>query len=217
MADYAAQRENMVEAQVRANDVTDPRIHAALRRVPRERFVPAPRRPFAYAETCVEVWPKRFLLDPRTFAKLVQLAEIRPDDIVLDVGCATGYSAAVLAQLATTVVALEEDAELVRAAGEAVAAVGADNAVVVQGRLCDGLPEQGPFDVVFVNGAVETEPGRLLAQLKDGGRLVAVLKHGAQGRAWRFVRHGDHIGRRPAFDANVPVLPGFRAAVGFVF
>src|SRR5215469_5821343 len=138
MADYVQQRMNMVDAQVRANDVTDTRIHAAMREIPRERFVPQPRRAMAYADALVEVAPQRHLLDPRTFSKLLQLVEIRSSDTVLDVGCATGYSSAVLARLTKFVVALEQDADLVRIAVEALAFAGAANATVVQGRLAAG-------------------------------------------------------------------------------
>src|SRR5947207_2625514 len=113
MPDYQALRRTMVDAQVRANDVADPRIHAAMLAVPRERFVPAAKRGFAYAEVPLEVAPKRYLLEPRIFAKMLQLAEVRPDDRILDIGCATGYSSAVLARLGAEVVALEQDADLV--------------------------------------------------------------------------------------------------------
>src|SRR6185312_7807482 len=116
MLQFATQRFNMVEAQVRINDVTDPRIHAAMGEIPRERFVPASKRALAYADVPVEVAPGRFLLDPRSFSKLISMADIRETDTVLDVGAATGYSSAVLARLAKTVLALEQDAELVRAA-----------------------------------------------------------------------------------------------------
>ena len=116
MPDFRAQRLNMVESQVRTNDVTDVRIQDAMREVPRERFVPSAKQALAYADTVVEVVPGRFLLDPRTFSKLAELAEIEPTDRILDVGCASGYSAAVLARLAHEVIGLEEDAELVRVA-----------------------------------------------------------------------------------------------------
>src|SRR6201995_94627 len=125
MADTAASaRFNMIEAQVRTNDVTDPRIHAALDAVARERFVPTAKRALAYADVPVEIAPGRFLLDPRSFAKALQLADVTADDKVLDVGCGTGYSAAVLGRLAANVVALEQDADLVRIASDALAAAG---------------------------------------------------------------------------------------------
>ncbi len=217
MSDYATQRLNMVDAQVRTNDVTDPRIHAVMREIPRERFVPAAKRAIAYADAVVEVAPQRFLLDPRTFAKLLQLADIRPTDSILDVGCATGYSSAVLARLGARVTALEQDADLVRIASEMLPAVGAKNATAVQGGLIEGFPRSAPYDVIFVNGAIAAAPDGLLKQLAEHGRLVAVVQDGAVGKAELFVKENSEIGRRPSFDASIPVLAGFKKAVGFVF
>ncbi|HUO90173.1 MAG TPA: protein-L-isoaspartate O-methyltransferase [Rhizomicrobium sp.] len=218
MAGYATQRFNMVETQVRTNDVTDPRIHAAMNAVERERFVPAARRAVAYADMAIEIAPGRYLLDPRTFAKLLQLLNLRPGDTVLDVACGTGYSSAVIARIAKSVVALEQDADLVRVASEALPASGARNATVVQGGLTEGFRAKAPYDAIFINGAVETVPEALLNQLSvEGGRLVAVLRDGNQGRAHLFVRERAGVGSRPDFDATVPVLAGFRKVVGFVF
>lgn len=217
MTDYQALRRTMVDAQVRANDVVDPRIHAAMLAVPRERFVPAARRASAYADAPIEVAPKRYLLEPRTFAKLVQLAEIRAEDRILDVGCATGYSSAVLARIGKEVVALEQDADLVRIASETLPSVAGPKVAVVQGGLVEGVRGQGPYDVIFINGAVETVPDQLFGQLAEGGRLVAVIQENAAGRATLFVKENSRVGRRPSFDAGVPMLAGFRKAVGFVF
>jgi protein-L-isoaspartate(D-aspartate) O-methyltransferase len=217
MPDYAAQRLNMVESQVRANDVTDVRIHAALREVARERFVPATKRAVAYADAAIELVPGRYMLEPRSLAKMLQLAEIAPGDSVLDVGCATGYSTAILAKLAARVIGLEEDADLVRVACDMLAAVSARNARVVQGALAGGHAASAPYDVIFIGGAVEQVPDGLLAQLADGGRLVSVLQRGPQGRATLFLREDGHVGHRAAFDASAPFLAGFRQPAGFVF
>jgi protein-L-isoaspartate(D-aspartate) O-methyltransferase len=217
MPDYAAQRLNMVESQVRTNDVTDTRIHAAMREVPREQFVPASRRAVAYAEAAVEIVRGRYLLEPRTFAKLLQLATVGPNDAVLDLACATGYSTVVIARLAKTVIGLEQDADCVRLASEAVPAAGAKNATVVQGGLVEGFPSKAPYDVIFVNGAIETVPDALLAQLAEGGRLVAVIKSGELGRATLYLRDHGRVGHRVAFDAAAHPLVGFRNTVGFVF
>jgi protein-L-isoaspartate(D-aspartate) O-methyltransferase len=217
MSDYSAFRRNMVDTQVRTNDVTDQRIHAAMREIPRERFVPAIKRAVAYSDACVEVAPGRYLLDPRTLAKLIQLAEVRPDDRILDVGCATGYSAAVLGRLATSVFALEQDADLVRVATEALLATAARNVTVVQGALIEGLKPKAPFDVIFVNGAIQNTPDNLLGQLAEGGRLVAIVQPGTQGRAELFLKQNGRVGGRPDFDSTVPMLAGFKKAVGFVF
>src|SRR5205823_3346206 len=203
MPDYAAQRLNMVESQVRTNDVTDVRIQQAMRAVPRERFVPAAKQALAYADAVVEVVPGRFLLDPRTFSKLAQLAQIAATDRILDVGCASGYSTAVLARIGREVVGLEEDAELVRVAAELLPSLGV-RARVVQGRLADGWAPGAPYDVTFVNGAAEQVPDALPAQLAEDGRLVIVLRNGPQGRAHLFVREHSRVGSRPDFDASVP-------------
>jgi protein-L-isoaspartate(D-aspartate) O-methyltransferase len=208
-------RFNMIEGQVRVNAVTDPRILAALDAVAREKFVPRAAQALAYADVPVAVAPGRYLLDPRTFAKMLDLAQVTAEDRVLDVGCASGYSAAVLARLAGSVVALEQDADLVRAASDLLANV-QGKVEVVQGALIEGAKAQGPYDVIFVEGAIETVPETLLGQLAEGGRLVAVLKDG-HSRAWLYLKEKGQVGRRPDFDADVPVLAGFKKAVGFVF
>ncbi len=214
MPDYLAQRLTMVESQVRVNDVTDARVVEAMRTVPRERFVPTVRRGIAYADAALEIVQGRFLLEPRVLAKLLQLAEVKPTDTVLDVACATGYSTAVLAQIARKVTGLEQDADLVRMAVEAV---NVPNATVVQGSLAEGHKPNAPYDVILVNGALETRPDILLGQLAEGGRLVAVMKTDAQGRATIFLKDGGKIGTRADFDAAAPILAGFRQKAGFVF
>jgi protein-L-isoaspartate(D-aspartate) O-methyltransferase len=184
--------------------------------VAREKFVPRAAQALAYADVPVAIAPGRFLLDPRSFAKLLQLAQITVEDRVLDVGCGTGYSSAVLARLAASVVALEQDADLVRAASELLANV-VGKVELVQGGLIEGVKAQGPYDVIFVNGAVEQAPDTLLAQLAEGGRLVTVMRDSTQARAWLFVKESGHVGRRPDFDADVPLLAGFKKAMGFIF
>ena len=206
---------NMVETQIRPSHVTDDRLLAAMMAVPREKFVPGAARALAYADVPVAMAAGRYLLDPRSFAKLVQLAGIEADDRVLDVGGGTGYSAAVLARLAGEVVALEQDADLVRAASQLLANV-VGKVEVVQGGLVEGVKDRAPFDVIFINGAIEQVPDALLGQLAEGGRLVAVLKDG-QSRAWLYLKENGQVGRRPDFDADVPVLAGFKKAMGFVF
>jgi len=208
-------RFNMIEAQIRTNDVTDVRIHAALDAVMRERFVPNAKRALAYADVPVEIAPGRYLLDPRSFAKALQLVRLTAEDKVLDVGCGTGYSSAVLGRLARTVVALEQDADLVRIAAGLLEDL--PNVQITQGALIEGFKDGGPYDVIFVNGAIETQPDTLLSQLAEGGRLVAFLQSGVQGRATLYVKEQGRVGHRSDFDANVPLLAGFKKHVGFVF
>lgn len=216
MPDYLRQRLNMVESQVRTSDVTDERIQAAMREIPRDRFVPEDKRPLAYADTAVEVWHRRYLLDPRTFAKLAQLAEIAPTDRLLDVGCASGYSTAVLARLAGAVTAIEDNDELVARASQLLAECGCP-ARVLRGKLSDGAAAHAPYDVIFINGAIEVEPLQLFEQLGESGRLVTIIRAGKQSRANLFVRDRGRVGNRTDFDAYVPVLPGFAREKAFVF
>jgi protein-L-isoaspartate(D-aspartate) O-methyltransferase len=217
MQDYATLRANMVDTQVLANGVTEERVLEAFRSVPREPFVPAAKRGIAYAEAPIEIVPGRFLLSPRCFAKLVELADIRPEDTVLDVGCATGYSTAVIAQLASRVIALEEDAALVRVASDMLHSLRTTNATLVQGGLAQGHRAGAPYDVIFIEGGVEQVPESLPTQLAQGGRLVAMFQREAQGRAVIFLNEAGRIGHRFDFDDFAPLLPGFRKPARFVF
>jgi protein-L-isoaspartate(D-aspartate) O-methyltransferase len=223
MTDSKQQRINMVESQVRPSDITDRRIIRAMLDVPREAFVPSSLQALAYMDEAVPaVEPAggrsaRFLLAPRTFAKLVQLAEIGPDAIVLDVGCATGYSTAVLARLANAVVAVEVDAALAGRATQTLRQLGVNNALVIEGALEMGAPSHAPFDAILLEGAVPRVPGELLEQLKDGARLVAVIADGTFGRAQVWQRTGKVFDSRPVFDAGAEPLPGFARQADFVF
>jgi protein-L-isoaspartate(D-aspartate) O-methyltransferase len=218
MSDLSVARAFMLEGQVRTSDVTDKRITEAMGRLERERFVPADKLALAYADLCVEVKPGRYLVDPRSFAKLLQLAEIQDSDRVLDVACATGYSTAVICTMSADVVTLEEDEELAKFAAPILRTCEKRGRLFgVVGPHKDGAPSQAPFDVIFVNGAVEEIPSAWVRQLKEGGRLVAIVNDGPLGKAHFCVRKGEALTRRVAFDATVPVLPGFERSRSFVF
>jgi len=217
MADTAVQRANMVAAQLRPNDVTDARIRDAMLNIPRERFVPNASLPVAYAEQCIPLSGGRVLLDPRSLAKLLQLADVGPEDRVLDVGCGTGYSTTVLSMMAAEVTGLEENKDLADQAAENLRSLGIANASIVTGKLAQGCKQQAPFDVIFLNGAIDCEPTELLAQLAADGRLVVVKCEGSAGHGVIYVRHQDAIGERSTFDAHVPLLPGFERPRSFVF
>ncbi|GAB4071813.1 protein-L-isoaspartate O-methyltransferase [Ancylobacter sonchi] len=220
MIDFAEMRRAMVDAQVRANDVTDLKIVAAMMETPRERFVPAALRNFAYIDDDLlvkEGAPSRYLMEPMVLAKLLQAAEIGDGDLVLDVGAATGYSTAVLAKLAGQVVSLEEDAELADQGAGVLTDLGLLNAAYVKGSLTAGWPAEAPYDAILLNGSVDEAPKALLSQLKPGGRLVAVIGRGRAGRATVFTNTPGGVGSRIVFDAAVPTLPGFEAVPTFVF
>ena len=223
MEDFTVARTKMVDNQLRTQNVTDYEVLAAMGEVPREQFVPRASRALAYIDRDIMVkaagpdGPARYLMEPAPLARLVQLAEVEAGDVALVVGCGTGYSAAILARLAGSVVALESDAELAARASETLAEQGIDNVSVVTGTLQDGYPAEAPYDVIFVDGAVEEVPTVLLDQLKDAGRLVAVVGYGRSASATQFRRSGEDIGSRVAFDADVQPLPGFRKTKAFVF
>lgn len=221
MTDYATQRLNMVESQVRTSDVTDRRITRAMRAIPREEFAPALQKSIAYADDHLRVSDaggrRRYLLAPRLIAKLVQLLEIADDALVLDIGPATGYSTALLARLCQTAIGVEEDRVLAERAEGLLTSLGVDNAVIVSGPLAAGVAGEGPYDAILVNGTIAAEPTQLLGQLKDGGRLVAVSVVDGVGRAVVWSRHGNSYDRRLAFDATAPSMPGFEREVAFEF
>lgn len=216
--DFANARKRMVDSQVRTNDVTDPRIQHAFETVERERFLPAELKAQAYFDREIPYAPGRSLITARDFAKLLAALEIDAKDVVLDVGCGTGYSAAILAQLGEMVVAVENDEALAAKAQENWAAAGVDNAAVIAADPASGAAMQGPFDVIVIPAAIETEPAALLRQLKDGGRLGAIFRrNGApKGVVWR--RSGAAIASHEVFDASAKtVLPGFTRPKAFVF
>lgn len=215
--DYAAQRLKMVDGQLRTTDVTNVPVLDAMITVPREEFVPAGRKALAYIDEDIEVAPGRYLMEPSPFAKLLQLAEIRSGDVVLDVGSGTGYPAAVLSKLASSVIALESDADLAAAATQTLARLDVDNVAVVEGPLEAGYPGEAPFDVIIVEGAVEEMPAQLFAQLKEGGRLVAVVGQGNTGKAMLFLKENDMVAARRGFNCAIKPLAAFHRAPTFQF
>ena len=216
MTDFARLRRAMVDSQVRVNDVTDPRIIDAMLDIPRERFVPASRAGLAYLDEDLPLGSGRYLIEPMVLAKLVHALALTDNDRVLDVGCATGYGAALLSRLAGRVVAVEEEPELASAAKRLLAELAPGVSLVV-GPLTAGAPGEGPFDAILIEGAIETVPEALVRQLEEGGRLAAVVGSGGMGRATLHVRAGRVLSQRPVFDAAVPPLPGFALPRQFVF
>ena len=222
MTDFAAARRMMVDGQVRTADVTDLRLLAAMLELPRERFFPDDKASLAYLDLDAPVsapgQPVRRLLKPMVLAKLIQAAGIAATDHVLDVGCATGYSTALLTHLAGSVVGLEEDAALARQAADALSWRPAlPNAKIVTGPLARGCAGEGPYDVILLQGSAEVVPPALFDQLKNGGRLVCVLGRGPQGKAMLYRRADGDLSGRPVFDAAAGAAAGFRQAAGIRF
>ena len=231
MDNFTRARLNMIESQIRAGGVTNKQVIAAMADLPRESFVPSEQGLLAYAETDAalsagDAKEARYLLSPPLLARLVDAAGIHEGDLVLDIGCASGYSTAILAQLAGmgTVVGLEKDAALAEHATHMLERLDLDNTVIIMDRLDEGYPAQGPYNVILLNGASARPPEDLAAlfaaQLCDGGRFVGVFDDGGdiKGQAWLFTKNGDEITRAVLFDARAPILPGFEAQpTGFRF
>ena len=215
MTDFAERRRMMVDTQVRPSDVTKYPIIEALLSVAREDFVPDAQREGAYADRNMDLGGQRTLIEVRTLAKMLDALDIQRDELVLDVGCALGYSTAVAAQMAEMVIGVEEDEALASEAQDLLSDSNADNAIVHQGALVDGAGEHGPYDVMIIEGGVEDIPAALLAQVKDGGRIAALFMSGALGEVKIGYKSGDQISWRFEFNAGAPVLPGFGKTAEF--
>jgi len=216
--DYALSRSNMIEGQIKTNRVADPYVLDAMGAVPREVFVPTSKKGVAYIDDALEVGNGRFVLEPMVLARMLETAELNENDIVLDIGCNTGYSTAVLAKIVSMVVAIESDEELATAATNNLNQIGIDNAVVVSGDMKDGVEKQAPYNVILFNGAVSQVPDSIKKQLADGGRLLVI----EQGKATMsnvcvYTRNGDIFSKHDIMEAGVATLPGFEQEQAFTF
>lgn len=222
MVDFAKARATMVDCQIRTVDVTDYDVLDAFMAVPREEFVPDALKPLAYIDEDLLVSaagaPPRYVMEPGPLARLLQLADILPTDRVLDLGTASGYSAAIIARLAARVVAVEPDAGLAEAARASLARLGIDNVDIVSMPLRDGHAAAAPYDVIVVEGAIEELPPALADQLAEGGRIVAVVgSNGLAAKATVYTRSGDTLSGRPVFNTHVRPLSEFARPRSFVF
>lgn len=215
MSEFARRRTIMVDTQVRPSDVTKFPIIDAMLTIPREAFVPAALKEAAYAGENLGVARGRTLLDPRTFAKILEAVNIQPTDLVLDVACGMGYSSAIAAHMAEAVIALDDNADLCAEAENALSYIGADNVAVVEGPLEAGAAQHGPYDVILIQGGVETIPEALTDQLKDGGRIAAIFEDGRLGTVRVGLKSDGVMSWRYAFNADAPVLKSFRKSAEF--
>ena len=218
MTAFGVMRANMVNGQILPNKITHLRLIDILSKLPRELFVMQSQRPVAYVDKDIEIAPNRYLMEPRVFARLVQALAPGPDEVGLYIGCGSGYGVAVLANLCNTVIGLECDVALAARASELFAELEIDNAVVVEGPLDKGYAQQGPYDLVFIEGAISDVPSVILDQLAESGRLVAVVSSGQSlGEATIIRRVGEVYGSRVLFNASASSLPGFEVAAEFTF
>ena len=216
--DFAKARQIMVDSQIRPNDVTDPPLVSALLKVAREAFVPSSKKAVAYSELEIETSPGRFLWTPRDISKMIKAVDPHASDIALIIGVGAGYEAAILGELVETVIGLDEDERLIAETSDRLATLGADHVVTVAGTLAGGLADQGPYDIILVNGMVETVPDAWLDQLADGGRLgVVVEERAGLGRARVYTQAGGVVSHRTVFDAAPPKFDAFDRERGFAF
>jgi protein-L-isoaspartate(D-aspartate) O-methyltransferase len=215
MSEFTNRRVMMVDTQVRPSDVTKFPIIDAMLTVPRETYVPRAMREAAYVGENLDIGGGRVVLEARTLAKLLDALDIQPTEMVMDLGCGLGYSAAVIARLADAVVAVEEDQSLAAEAQQLLSDQGVDNAAVVTGPLAQGAAKHGPYDVITLQGGAEVVPDALLAQLKEGGRIGVVFMEGPLGTVKVGYKIDGKISWRAMFNATAPVLQGFRAQRGF--
>ena len=215
--DFAAARRNMVDCQILPNRVTEQRLIEALGTVPREAFVPTEFKGVAYVDEAIPLSGGRYLMEPLVTARLIQAAEPKAQELALVIGCGTGYGAAVLSHLASTVVAVESDGGLAKEANQILSGLGMDTVAVMEGHLEKGYRKQAPYDVIFFNGAVADVPEAISSQLAEGGRLVAVVSKDGVGKAMLLTRRHDQVSSREVFDAGTPLLPGFERSESFVF
>ena len=218
MANFDLARQNMVDSQLRTNRVANERLVSAMAAIPRQEFVPSSRRSVAYTDEAIPVAPGRFLPPPMETARMYQMAEPTPDDLVLLVGAATGYGGAVLGRLVSAVVALESDSALVEMAEQALSTAEVNNVVMAEGPLAEGWEKQAPYDIIIFEGAISKVPDALLEQLAPNGRLVAAIV-GANGIPIATIlrKTPGTVAAEPVFDAIIPLLPGFEPEREFVF
>jgi protein-L-isoaspartate(D-aspartate) O-methyltransferase len=215
--DYAAARQHMIDSQIRTNKVTDSMVLAALAALPRELFVADTHRKLAYIDRPVPMGAGRRMMEPMYLARLLQVAELQPQDRALVVGAGTGYGAAIVSKLVAKVVALESAAELTARARTILAGLGIGNVNVVDGDLAAGRPDEAPFDFILIDGAVEILPDALTAQLAEGGTLATIVMRGSIGQGVLVTKADGVLTRREIFDAETDVLPGFTRPQRFVF
>lgn len=205
----------MVDTQVRPSDVTKFPIIDAMLSVPREAFVPSTMREAAYIGENLDIGGGRVLLEPRTLAKMLDVLDIKPTEVILDIAPGLGYSTAVLAHMAEFVIGVEDDESRAEEAQSILSEQGIDNAAIISGALAEGAAKSGPYDVIILQGAVEVLPDSLLAQLKDGGRIVSIFAEGDLGVVRIGYKMDRRINWRMAFNAGAPVLTGFAKKAEF--
>ena len=216
MFDFSKARQEMVDCQIRTADVTNYSILQALSRVAREKFVPDEYVSIAYGETNINLGSGRYLLEPRIFAKMLELLRVNSNDLVLDIGCGLGYSSAILSQLAQVVIALENEF-FFKNAQKLLLETAIENTVIYEGSLSDGINYEEKVDALIIQGGVETIPINIQEQVKKGGRIVAIFLEDGKGECRLGIKKTNNIEWNYGFDAYAPLLSDFSIEKKFIF
>ncbi len=211
-------RKNMIEGQLRPNKIIDEHLISAMMAVPRENFVPITLQGVAYVDEDLPVGKGQHLMEPIVFARLLQAAAIKQDDVVLDIACGRGYSTAILSHLAATVIGIEQEADFAKQADTILEEMDICNVATIHGNIRDGYKEQAPFNVILINGAIPHVPGHIIDQLADGGRLITIIsENGRIGKAVLMKKEKAVINTTYLFDAMTPLISGFEEHDTFTF
>ena len=216
---YELARKNMVENQIRANKVTDTKIIDAFSNVEREIFVPESYREISYNDEDIRLSRNRFMMKPMILARLFQSLSLNGNENILHIGSNSGYASAILSQLCHAVISIESDKKLYEKSINIFSEIGFDNVVPLHGSMEVGVPKESPFDVIFIEGALEEKPKALFDQLNNNGKLVVVLKPSNVniGKANLFFKLNNEIGNEILFDAQVTKLSIFKSKPKFNF
>ena len=217
--DFKIARKNMVENQIRANKVTSLNVIKAFLDVPREKFVPDALQEISYVDEDIQLSRNRFMMKPMILARLFQSLSLKGNENILHVGSNSGYGSAILSRMCSSVISLESDKKLFETSIHTFSNMGFDNVVPLHGSMENGVEKEAPFDIIFIEGSIETEPKSLFGQLNENGKLIAIIRPAniKIGKAKLFFKISNEIGLENLFDAQVSKLSIFKSKTKFSF
>ena len=217
--DFKIARKNMVENQIRANKVTSLNVINAFLDVPREKFVPDALQEISYVDEDIQLSRNRFMMKPMILARLFQSLNLKGNENILHVGSNSGYGSAILSRMCSSVISLESDKKLFETSIHTFSNMGFDNVVPLHGSMENGVEKEAPFDIIFIEGSIETEPTSLFSQLNENGKLIAIIRPAniKIGKAKLFFKISNEIGLENLFDAQVSKLSIFKSKTKFSF
>ena len=217
--DFKIARKNMVENQIRANKVTNLNVINAFLDVPREKFVPDALQEISYVDEDIQLSRNRFMMKPMILARLFQSLNLKGNENILHVGSNSGYGSAILSRMCSSVISLESDKKLFETSIHTFSNMGFDNVVPLHGSMENGVEKEAPFDIIFIEGSIETEPKSLFGQLNENGKLIAIIRPAniKIGKAKLFFKISNEIGIENLFDAQVSKLSIFKSKTKFSF